>query len=81
MSPGTAVEPAGPVSAQLRFGANEIDSHVVARLGRVDSCGGYHLLSMGTISPARRRIGDARSTACEIAIDTGPPQPLTPMRR
>jgi predicted acyl esterase len=69
---------AGPVSAHLRFSCNEIDSHIVARLGRVDAGGGYHLLSMGTISPARRRLDPDRSTACEIAIDTETPKPLTP---
>ena len=69
---------AGPVSAYLRFSCNEIDSHIVARLGRVDAAGGYHLLSMGTISPARRRLDPGRSTACEIAIDTETPKPLTP---
>jgi hypothetical protein len=36
----------------LRFSCNEIDSHVVARLGRVAADGSYHLLSMGTIRPA-----------------------------
>ena len=47
-------------------------------IGRVDATGGYHLLSMGTISPARRRLDPGRSTACEIAIDTETPKPLTP---
>jgi putative CocE/NonD family hydrolase len=72
------VQFAGPVSAYLSFSCNEIDSHVVARLGRVASDGTYHHLSMGTISPARRRRDPARGTACEIAIDTGVPEPLTP---
>lgn len=71
-------ELAGPVSARLQFSCNEIDSHVVARLGRVDAAGEYHLLSMGTISPARRKPDPARSTSCEIALDTGTPQPLIP---
>jgi putative CocE/NonD family hydrolase len=69
---------AGPVTASLRFSCNEIDSYIVARLGRVDNNGGYHLLSMGAISPARRAIDTARSTACEIAINTDEVQPLTP---
>lgn len=73
-----AVEFAGPVSAQLSFSCNELDSYVVARLGRVDRAGAYHLLSMGAISPARRRIDAERSTACEIAIDSQAPEPLTP---
>jgi hypothetical protein len=68
----------GPVSAHLRFSCNEIDSHIVARLSRVSSDGNSHLLSMGTISPARRRRDAARSTACEIAIDTSAPEPLIP---
>ena len=61
---------AGPVTAHLRFSCNEIDSQIVARVGRVDAGGGYHLLSMGTISAARRRLDPGRSTHCEIAIDT-----------
>jgi uncharacterized protein len=69
---------AGPVSARLRFSCNEIDSHIVARLSRVSNDGNSHLLSMGTISPARRRMDTARSTACEIAIDTTEPEPLLP---
>ncbi len=72
------VQFAGPVTARLQFSCNEIDSHVVARLGRVDAEGGYHLLSMGTISPARRKPDPGRSTACEIALDTDIPMPLTP---
>lgn len=72
------IEFSGPVTAQLRFSANEIDSHVVARLGRIDQYGTYHLLSMGTISPARRRIDKARSNACEIATDMSVREPLVP---
>jgi uncharacterized protein len=68
----------GPVTANLRFSCNEIDSYVVARLGRIDASGAYHLLSLGTISPARRRIDDARSTTTEVAIDVGNPEPLIP---
>lgn len=71
-------ELAGPVTLRLRFSSNEIDSHVVARLGRVAADGTYRLLSLGAVSPARRRIDAARSTACEIAIDTTRPEPLTP---
>lgn len=68
----------GPVTASLKFSSNEIDSHVIARLGRVDADGGYHLLSMGSISPARRRLDHERTTASEIAIDIDVPEPLTP---
>lgn len=68
----------GPITANLRFSCNEIDSYVIARLGRVDTSGSYHLLSLGAISPARRRIDDARSTSTEIAIDISNPEPLVP---
>jgi uncharacterized protein len=73
-----ATEFSGPVSANLQFSCNEIDSYVIARTGRVDQSGRYTLLSLGAISPARRRIDDARSTSTEIAIDVSDPQPLTP---
>ena len=70
---------AGSVSAHFSFSCNEIDSHLVARLGRVDGTGCYHLLSMGTMRPARRQLDPERSTACEIAhnLDANP-EPLTP---
>jgi uncharacterized protein len=68
----------GPVTANLRFSANEIDSYVIARTGRIDQSGGYTLLSLGAISPARRRVDEARSTSTEIAIDISSPEPLTP---
>ena len=69
---------AGPVTANLTFSCNEIDSYVITRVGRVDRAGAYHLLSLGAISPARRRIDNARSTACEVAIDISEPEPLAP---
>jgi uncharacterized protein len=69
---------AGAVTLSLRFSCSEIDSHVIARLGRVDASGGYHLLSMGSIRPACRRIDAERSTAVEIAIDIDKPEPLVP---
>lgn len=72
------VQFAGPVSAHLGFSCNEIDSQIVARLGRVATDGTCHQLSMGTISAARRRRDPTRSTACEIAIDTDKPEPLEP---
>src|SRR5207249_3499435 len=46
---------AGPVSLNLSFSSNEIDSYLVARVGRIGKDGGYHLLSLGAMSPARRR--------------------------
>ena len=73
-----AVEFSGPIATSLEFSCNEIDSHVVARLGRVDQAGVYHLLSLGTIRPACRKIDVERSTATEIAIDIDTPEPLTP---
>lgn len=71
-----AVEYVGPITLSLRFSCTEIDSHVIARLGRVDAGGAYHLLSMGSIRPACRRIDAERSTATEIAIDIDTPEPL-----
>ena len=72
------VELTGPVTVSLCFSANEIDSHVVARTSRIDRNGGNHLMSIGTIRPACRKIDMARSTATEIAIDIDTPQPLKP---
>lgn len=75
---GQDAEFSGPVTASLSFSSNEIDSQVVARLGRVDRDGIYHLLSLGTIRPACRKIDVERSTRTEIAIDIDMPEPLTP---
>ncbi|MCC2596978.1 CocE/NonD family hydrolase [Pusillimonas sp. MFBS29] len=72
------VEFSGPVTASLSFSSNEIDSQVVARLGRVDGNGAYHLLSLGTIRPACRTIDIGRSTQTEIAINIDQPEPLIP---
>lgn len=69
---------AGPVSLSLRLSSNEIDTQVVARLSRIAADGSAHLLSLGTIAAARRARDAGRSTACEIAIDSQTPQPLTP---
>jgi uncharacterized protein len=68
----------GPITASLRFSSSEIDSHVVARLGRVDRAGVYHALSLGTIRPAFRTIDANCSTATELAIDMDVPEPLIP---
>jgi putative CocE/NonD family hydrolase len=73
-----AVQYAGPVTLSLRFSCSDIDSHVIARLCRVDTGGGFHLLSMGSIRPALRRIDRLRSTATEIAINMDKPEPLVP---
>ena len=72
------IEIAGPVTLQLRFSCNEIDSYIVARVGRVDASGQYHLLSIGVMSPVRRRINSELSTACEIVHDLDHPEPLIP---
>ena len=72
------MELAGPVTANLTFSSNEIDSYVLARLSRVDPTGGDHLLSLGAICPSRRRLDPARGSAVEIAIDTDVREPLVP---
>ncbi len=69
---------AGPVSLNLSFSSNEIDSHLVARLSRIGPDGRSHLLSLGAMSPARRRRDPARDTACEIVHDTSVREPLVP---
>jgi uncharacterized protein len=72
------VEFSGPITASLKFSSSEIDSHVVARLGRVDKAGVYHALSLGAIRPVLRKVDSKRSTATEIAIDMDVPEPLVP---
>ncbi|SDC86739.1 hypothetical protein SAMN05216410_2427 [Sanguibacter gelidistatuariae] len=69
---------AGAVTANLSFSCNEIDSYVLARLSRIDAEGRRHHLSMGAIRPAARTVDDQRSTAIEIAIDSGRRTPLIP---
>ena len=69
-------ELAGPVIANFSFSSNEIDSYVLARLCRVDTSGADHLLSLGAISPVRRRLDPARGSAIEIALDTDVRDPL-----
>jgi hypothetical protein len=69
---------AGPVSLSLALSSNEIDAYVVARLGRVDRGGAYHLLSLGAMSAARRHRDPGRDTACEIVHDTAVREPLQP---
>jgi hypothetical protein len=62
-----------------------IDPHVIARLGRVDADGGYHLLSMKSIRPACREIDEVRSTLADPAptrrrptTAASPPSPSRP---
>ncbi|MCI4680663.1 CocE/NonD family hydrolase [Rhodoblastus acidophilus] len=74
----TEIELTGPVTVSLSFSCNEIDSHVIARTGRVARDGTYEILSIGSIRPACRRIDAERSTATEIALDIDMPEPLTP---
>ncbi len=74
----TEIELTGPVTLNLSFSCNELDSHIIARTGRVARDGTVEILSMGSIRPACRRIDAARSTATEIAIDIDTPEPLTP---
>src|ERR1039457_641640 len=64
----------GSVTLSLRFSCSEIDSHVIARVGRVDASGGYHLLSMGSIRPACRRIDADPRTGGGVAIDIHKPE-------
>jgi uncharacterized protein len=69
---------AGALSLHLVISSNEIDTSLVARLGRVDASGAYRLLSLGAMSAARRKRDHARDTNCEIVHDTSQPEPLTP---
>ena len=73
-----AVEFTGPLTLSLSFSCTEIDSHVIARVGRVDARGDYRPLSLGSLRPACRRIDAERSTSCEIAINIDTPEPLIP---
>jgi putative CocE/NonD family hydrolase len=68
----------GPITLSLLFSCTEIDSHVIARLGRVEADGTYHLLSLGSMRPACRKIDELRSTPSEIALDIDVPEPLVP---
>jgi len=72
------MELTGPLTLNMSFSANEIDSYVIARMGVVMVGGSYQALSMGAIRPACRRIDKARSTSTEIAIDIDTPEPLVP---
>ncbi len=58
---------AGPLKVNLRFSCNEIDSHVVARLGRQSPGGKDELLALGHLRPAQRLIDEERSTRAEVA--------------
>ena len=51
---------------------------MLARLSRIGTDGTRHLLSLGGIRPAARHEDTARSTAVEIAIDSGRREQLTP---
>jgi putative CocE/NonD family hydrolase len=68
----------GPVTASLAFTCNEIDSHVIARVARVDLSGELHILSMGSIRPVYRDIDEGRTFDSEIVFDLDNPRPLVP---
>ena len=68
----------GPVTLNLRFSCNEIDSYLVARLDCIDRDGHTRLLAMGHLRPSRRRVDEASSSKNEIAIDSHAIEPLTP---
>jgi predicted acyl esterase len=69
---------AGPVTANLTFSCNEIDSSVIARLRRIDAHNVSHQLSMGAIRAAGRAPDPTRGSTMEIAIDSGHREPLVP---
>ncbi|WP_392536451.1 CocE/NonD family hydrolase [Legionella sp. 227] len=69
---------AGPITLQLQYSCNEIDSYVIARLGKIDSEGIYHPLSMGHLRPATRTIDQTSGSRCELAINTSIVTPLEP---
>jgi hypothetical protein len=70
----------GPVTASLVFSCTEIDSHVIARVCRVDLDGELHILSMGSIRPVYRHIDEDRSFTTEIVHDLDQAHPLVPGR-
>lgn len=67
---------AGPITVQLKFSCNEIDSYVIARLGKMDHDGKYHPLSMGHLRPATRTVDEDSGSRCEVAINTSIVTPL-----
>ena len=68
----------GPISASLKFSCTEIDSHVIARVARVDRDGNLHHLSMGSMRPVYRRIDEDRTFDTEIVHLFDSPEPLIP---
>lgn len=56
---------AGPVRVNLQFSCNEIDSHVIGRLGRWRD-GRDEVLALGHIRPAQRLVDETRSTRVEV---------------
>lgn len=69
---------AGPVTLSLTFSCNEIDSHVVAALSRVDREGERHLLTMGALRPAQRTVDTELTSRFETVIDASVVEPLVP---
>lgn len=72
------IELTGPVVANLKFSCNEIDSHIVARLSRIDRSGRSHQLSLGSMRPAIRTIDEDRSSDVEVVLNLDIRQPLSP---
>jgi uncharacterized protein len=71
------MELVGPAHLKLALASSEIDTHVVARLDRIDRAGNRHCLSMGNQRAAARQLMPDVSTRAEYAIDD---RVLTPLR-
>lgn len=74
----TDTELVGPAHLRLGLASTEIDTHVVARLDRIDRAGKRHCLSMGNQRAATRHVMPEFSTAAERAIDDRIKTPLVP---
>lgn len=72
------MELVGPARLQLALASSEIDTHVVARLDRIDRAGNRQCLSMGNQRAAARHVMPDVSTKAEVAIDDRVLTPLKP---
>jgi putative CocE/NonD family hydrolase len=72
------VELVGPAHLRLGLASTEIDTHVVARLDRIDRAGKRQCLSMGNQRAATRHVMPEFSTRAERAIDDRIRTPLIP---
>lgn len=71
----------GPARLHLRLASSEIDTHVVARIDRIDgTTGKRQCLSMGNQRAATRTVALEYSTRAERAIDDRVKAPLEPGR-